>query len=479
MNRIFQLPAFYARHYVSGSRALLSVTTKRHYTLGPKCPVGISTRHPQSHHRIGTIPLCRANSTMAAPQNEEEPQKRRFNKHYSRRNNNRHSTKNDDIVQLDAEPIGKLKYPSFWLRDNCQCLDCIHPETRQRTVDTFSIPPDVTASHISYTPDTVRIEWSDKHESIYTYSWLKAHRYGTQPDKGEGQILRFRDFESVKSDYESLPSVLFENVMDKEESVLEWLEQIYKWGFCLIKGVPVEPEATQALLERISFIRNTHYGGFWDFTSDLTFKDTAYTSEALGAHTDNTYFTDPARLQLFHLLSHTEGEGGATLLVDGFKAARMIQEENSNHCKTLVKCPQPFHSSGNEDVCIQPSRPTPVLERNQRTGMLYQVRWNNYDRAAKVDWGFRYQRAWYAAARHWNEIIHRPEMEIWLQLQPGTALIFDNWRMLHGRSQFTGKRRMCGGYINNDDFVSRYRLLKLGRQNALDHLGTIPDPIDI
>lgn len=25
-------------------------------------------------------------------------------------------------------------------------------------------------------------------------------------------------------------------------------------------------------------------------------------------------------------------------------------------------------------------------------------------------------------------------------------LVFDNWRMLHGRSAFTGKRRMCGGY---------------------------------
>jgi hypothetical protein len=51
------------------------------------------------------------------------------------------------------------------------------------------------------------------------------------------------------------------------------------------------------------------------------------------------------------------------------------------------------------------------------------------------------------------------------QLQPGTALskyiiatvyllnhelipflVFDNWRMMHGRTEFTGKRRMCGGY---------------------------------
>ena len=42
-------------------------------------------------------------------------------------------------------------------------------------------------------------------------------------------------------------------------------------------------------------------GGFWDFTSDLSRKDTAYTTLALGVHTDTTYFSNPAGLQLFHL----------------------------------------------------------------------------------------------------------------------------------------------------------------------------------
>lgn len=33
-------------------------------------------------------------------------------------------------------------------------------------------------------------------------------------------------------------------------------------------------------------------GQFWDFTSDLAKGDTAYTTLALGAHTDNTYFVN-------------------------------------------------------------------------------------------------------------------------------------------------------------------------------------------
>lgn len=66
-------------------------------------------------------------------------------------------------------------------------------------------------------------------------------------------------------------------------------------GFCFVAGSPETPEATEALLNRIGPIRNTHYGAFWDFTSNLASKDTAYTSEGLDVHTDTNYFTDPAR----------------------------------------------------------------------------------------------------------------------------------------------------------------------------------------
>jgi len=43
----------------------------------------------------------------------------------------------------------------------------------------------------------------------------------------------------------------------------------------------------------------SHYGGFWDFTSDLKHSDTAYTPLPLGAHTDTTYYGQSAGLQLF------------------------------------------------------------------------------------------------------------------------------------------------------------------------------------
>ncbi len=43
-------------------------------------------------------------------------------------------------------------------------------------------------------------------------------------------------------------------------------------------------------------------------------------------------------------------------------------------------------------------------------------------------------------------------------LEPGNILTFDNWRLLHGRSAFTGYRQLCGGYHNREDFESLIRL---------------------
>jgi trimethyllysine dioxygenase len=172
----------------------------------------------------------------------------------------------------------------------------------------------------------------------------------------------------------------------------------------------------------------TFLGGFYDFTSDLTMKDTAYTSLALPAHTDTTYFTDPAGLQMFHLLSHENGEGGASLLVDGFKAARILRKESPRSYQVLAQMPISSHASGNEGITITPATKFPVLNfqdlKDKEYAKLMQVRWNNDDRgviALKEDFGMGAER-WYKAARKWNEILKRKNTEYWAQLKPGRPL---------------------------------------------------------
>ena len=160
----------------------------------------------------------------------------------------------------------------------------------------------------------------------------------------------------------------------------------------------------------------------------MTFKDSAYGSEALDPHTDTTYFTDPARLQLFHLLSHTDGDGGESVLVDGFVAANtlrrndLVENPKGPLTRALAEIRQPWHSSGNQDACIQPIMQYPVFNTSPDSFQLYQIRWNEYDRTAKQDWDVETQERWYEAARNFNRIIKNPGSQIRLQLKPGTAL---------------------------------------------------------
>jgi trimethyllysine dioxygenase len=192
-----------------------------------------------------------------------------------------------------------------------------------------------------------------------------------------------------------------------------------KYGFCFVDSTDHREAChTEALLESIAFLRNTHYGGFYEFTSDLASQDTAYTNIALEAHTDNTYFSDPAGLQAFHLLSHTDGEGGASLLVDGFKVAHELLEADREAYRILSTVNVHAHASGNEGISIQPYRGFPVLEHDPTTGDLLRVRWNSADRAS-IELPIEDVEKWYDAARKFDALLKKKENEYWEQLEPG------------------------------------------------------------
>jgi len=66
---------------------------------------------------------------------------------------------------------------------------------------------------------------------------------------------------------------------------------------------------------------------------------------------------------------------------------------------------------------------------------------------------------WYNAIRMWHKFLTSPDSEYWVQLTPGTAVVINNHRVLHGRSAFDGKRRMCGAYIGMDEYRSKLSVL--------------------
>jgi len=93
--------------------------------------------------------------------------------------------------------------------------------------------------------------------------------------------------------------------------------------------------------------------------------------------------TDPCGLQVFHLLSHTDGSGGASLLVDGFYAASILKELHPDAYALLSMVHVNGHAAGEPSAIYTPYPASgfPVLGHDKVTGELFQVRWNNDDRS--------------------------------------------------------------------------------------------------
>ena len=67
----------------------------------------------------------------------------------------------------------------------------------------------------------------------------------------------------------------------------------------------------------------------------------------------------------------------------------------------------------------------------------------------------------YHAIREFDLIANNKEFQWRRVLRPGDLLIFNNWRILHGRGSFSGDRKMSGCYINKEDFDSSCRIHKI------------------
>ncbi|KAI5475421.1 trimethyllysine dioxygenase, partial [Pseudohyphozyma bogoriensis] len=342
---------------------------------------------------------------------------------------------------------------NVWLRDHCREKRSYHPTTKQKLVDTASIPSDIRPDAVREVQGGIVVTWptssfEEGYESFYPWSFLIKYSYN--PPLFDEPVKRKKTLwtSEIRS---SPPTVFYEEVMTSEAGVYEWLRRIDEFGFSLVTGIPPTPEATEELVRRIAFIRETHYGGFWDFTADLKHGDLAYSDVELRGHTDTTYFTDACGLQLFHLLSpsHTHS-GGHNLLIDGFRAASLLLAHHPHIYSLFSTLPVPSHASGSgsdslpSGVHMKPLVQQPVLVHDQE-GELVQVRWNGDDRGVVGGKGWEGRmEEWYEGVRVWEAILRSEEAAMWTVMRRGTAVIFDNHRVLHGRSSFTGQRRLCG-----------------------------------
>jgi len=340
-------------------------------------------------------------------------------------------------------------YPWLWLRDHARDEATIHPVTQQRLLDTAALPPDLRAASASATDGVARIAWHGSDDvSEVSIELLRRFRV---PDTARTTVPLAPVLWDAAVIGEATVNVDHDLVMATDEGLRQWLSTIATYGFAIVSATPPTAAATEALIRRVGYVRETIFGGFWEFTADLAKADLAYTSTYLSAHTDGTYSNDAPGLQMLHCL-YFDGTGGESTLVDGFKIAEVLRTTDPELFDALstISIPGQYIGDGSHLMAARP------VFRHDHNGALVQVSYNNSDRAPFLLPPEEMTRL-YSALRAFDQLANSESMQ-WKQvLRPGDALLFDNWRTLHGRHAYSGRRTMCGAYLNHEDFESRLR----------------------
>lgn len=358
-------------------------------------------------------------------------------------------------------------YSYLWLRDNCQCDQCIHPTNRQKLHSSADVPVDIRPSGFKVQGDHLLVEWDrplrhqqqDKvHISQYPLHWLRRYASGEASN-----AYRFNDItpQTWDRDEYKLKWVSYDDYMNTDAGLHEIVQRLYNSGLAFLENVPCKDESATAVAERIGPVYETFYGRDFDVKNVARSRNIAYTSLYLGFHMDLMYLDCPPGIQLLHSLKNSV-TGGASIFVDSFKAVDTLKQKFPDAYKILTEQPVTFHYV-NDGHHMYFRRPTivpgdtdngPAWDRHVNYAPQFQGPLDNLTDQEAVKF--------YDAFQKFADLIEDEKLRFQLTMQPGQLVLFANRRVLHGRTAFdpkSGDRHLKGTYLHLDSLKDKFRVL--------------------
>jgi [2-(trimethylamino)ethyl]phosphonate dioxygenase len=342
-------------------------------------------------------------------------------------------------------------YSSLWLRDNDPANR--DGRTGQRLISLLDLPqePRLRAAE-PQPPGYITLNWEDGETSVFPLPWLRAfdrslrisHRPTRLPWMGQPATA------FARCDY----TEWMQNPASRED----WLYYAGRDGLAFLRDVPLEDATVLRIADLIGFVRETNYGRVFDVRSVAEANNLAYTNRALPVHTDNPYRDPVPGFQLLHCLS-AAGEGGDSIFVDGMAVAERIRVEDPDAFTTLCQTPILFRF---QDATVDLVAERTMLELDTQ-GQFRAIHYNDRSIAPLPLKGPRLKK-YYPAYRKLAALLHEPARLVVCRLEPHDLVLFDNTRVLHGRTAFsTGARHLQGCYVDADGLYSSLAVLARAR----------------
>ena len=351
------------------------------------------------------------------------------------------------------------KFHYIWLRHTCFYPANAGDNPRD---ETFRIPDDPTklfVTDIAVLINSVLIQWSnDGKTTCHDVQWLRRHCYS----KAARTIRKhkLKNWDGITASH--LRRFHFDD-LESEDTIYDLLLQIRDYGLARIRNVPNTEKGIKQLAALFGPIRETNYGRIFHIRTDSDIEIAANKSSFLSPHTDENYRHAPPGISIFHCLEAT-CIGGESILVDGFLAAERLAKHKPAEFSLLTKHPIRFVGDSNDNGHMWASGRVICLDDD---GDIIGIRYT--DRTLPpLDLPEDLIEPMYRALGAFASEIYKPELSMRYMMRSGDTHIFDNQRVLHGRTCFdasTGTRHLQQCAVERDEFHYRLRLLAIQRNS--------------
>ena len=355
----------------------------------------------------------------------------------------------DNKVFFEKQGAKKEIHP-FWLRERVNNENFLDQKTQQRLFDPTMLKNSSEISKVNISDKFLEVSFKDG-------AYVKLVIENILKEFEKDNELYFINKISWKSDFQNNNIYKFDKNFFEEKIMYESLLDFYKYGFVIFENVPTQENFIVNFANSIGSIRRTNFGEFFNVKSKPNPNDLAYTSLALAPHTDNPYRKPVPCIQLLHCIENEVG-GGLSTLVDGLAVTEELKKEHPSFFQILTEIKVRFQFV-DDNVVLEDWAEMIQLDENKR---LKQVRFSpRLDFVPLMDKGKL--ELYYAARNKISEMYNSEKFRIEFKLKPGDLLMMDNYRLLHGRTEYNaneGNRFLQGCYIDYDSTEGKLKHLK-------------------